>query len=108
MTRDSTSSQRAGHRYFCRGCGKPLENTKASFHAECLEKDKRWRIREQDRRDRDRLAELLAGLHCPTCGESLEDLQGHSQKARLKLQAAHRRVELGPDDRQGGQAGTTI
>jgi hypothetical protein len=33
------------HQLFCRGCGQPLTDSRARFHAECRREDKRRRVR---------------------------------------------------------------
>jgi hypothetical protein len=55
--------------HFCRGCGAKLPiGFRGHFHKECLRADKRKRICEQRRRERERCERWLQKQHCVNCG----------------------------------------
>ncbi len=71
--RDSTEGVRrstkvTGRQYHCRGCGKQLTlGWRALFHPDCLNADKRHRIREKRRREREKIWKWLRKDGCAGC-----------------------------------------
>jgi len=60
------------HRYFCRGCGRPLEDrSRRYFHTACLRKDKRRRTREKRKAERKRFEKWARRLSCTCCNHVL-------------------------------------
>lgn len=55
--------------YCCRLCGKLLPNSRAYFHPECLQKDKRRRTQERRRLEKEQLLGLLRKVRCQHCGK---------------------------------------
>jgi hypothetical protein len=61
--------QVAAHFYYCRGCGLPLPlEFHGLFHGDCLEKDKRRRVREKRRLEEAKFQTWLQEKGCPRCG----------------------------------------
>ena len=55
--------------YFCRGCGKPAApRFRGHFHMECLQADKRRRVRARHLREQQRFQRWLQKFACPPCG----------------------------------------
>jgi hypothetical protein len=55
--------------YFCRGCGQALPlGSRRVFHKECLEEDKRLRVRQQRRQQHEQFVLWLRQQTCQKCG----------------------------------------
>ncbi len=56
------------HRYYCRFCAEPLPSgSRELFHPDCLKADKRERMREKRRQERQKFERWLRGQGCSEC-----------------------------------------
>jgi|SRR5579872_7062762 len=87
-----------GVQYFCRGCGQGLPpDWHGQFHPECLKTDKRRRIQEKRRLERERFHAWIARQQCPECGASMKAPAGVATQPSSN-------TGLGPDQNADGSS----
>lgn len=88
----------------CRGCGRLLPlGWRGLFHPDCLKVDKRRRVRQKRRLDRERFERWLGRLRCPECGSRLGS---RLQDSRGSCEERLCEASQGPKGRRKRQDGT--
>ncbi len=67
-------------RHYCRGCGRPLLSRGRLFHPDCLKADKRRRVREKRREERERTRQWLRKHGCGECQAKFRSQAGIGQE----------------------------
>ena len=91
------------HRYYCRGCGRLLPlGFKGLFHSDCLKADKRRRMREKRRKERERTKQWLRKHGCGECQAKFGSQAGIGQEPS---ENALCEVSQGPSEPRKTQTG---